>query len=287
LPDRLKPVLLVAGEVGGAEVEVGVEFAFEEGGTAFGVAYVLDGVAASAKLDGDGAALEGGAEILYALAVGVIETFGDAEDGGEAAGDALVAVVEGGVRGVIDVGSGFAIVVADDGSNDVAVAAFEAGNVAVEGEIFTVLVMAAMGDAMTDVVKEGSGFEFDASLRGEMVERLEVIEEHDAEFANMFGVTLVVFETAGEAARANDHLTGFGGVAVRFLAGEGFAGDFLEDAFADADGGDKELTDVEVAAEDDEDDGGDAHDVGAVAANAVRFHALADIAFEDVGEAFA
>ena len=47
------------------------------------------------------------------------------------------------------------------------------------------------------------------------------------------------------------------------------------------------MTNVEVTAEDDEDDGGDAHDVSAVAADAVGFHALADIAFEDVGKAFA
>jgi len=47
------------------------------------------------------------------------------------------------------------------------------------------------------------------------------------------------------------------------------------------------VADVEVAAEDDEDDGGDAHDVGAVSADTIGFHALAEVAFEDVGEAFA
>ena len=123
----------MAGEIGGAEVEVGVEFAFEEGGAAFGVADIFGGVAAGAELDGYGTALEGGLEILDALAVRVIEALGDAEDGGEAAGDALVAIVEGGVGGVVSVGSRFAIVITDDGGDDVAVAAFEAGDVAVEG----------------------------------------------------------------------------------------------------------------------------------------------------------
>jgi hypothetical protein len=159
----------VAGEVGGAEVEVGVEFAFEEGGAALGVTNVFGGVAAGAELDGYGAALERGAEILDALAMGVIEAFGDAEDGGKAAGDALVAVVEGGVSGMIRVGSGFAIVIADDGGDNVAVTAIEAGDVAVEGEIFAVLVVAAMGDAMADVVEKSAGFELDAGLGGEMV----------------------------------------------------------------------------------------------------------------------
>jgi len=51
---------------------VGVEFAFEEGGVSFGVANVFGGVATGAELDGDGAALEGGAHVLDALAMGVI-----------------------------------------------------------------------------------------------------------------------------------------------------------------------------------------------------------------------
>jgi len=91
---------------------------------------------------------------------------------------------------------------------------------------------------MADVVKERAGFEFYASLRWQMMQRLEVIEEHDAEFADVFGVALIVIEAAGEAARADNHLPGFGVVAVRLLAREGVAGDFLENAFADADGGD-------------------------------------------------
>ena len=146
-----------------------VEFALEEIGAAFGVADIFGGVAAGAELDGYGATLEGGAEILDSLAVGVIEAFGDAEDGGEAARDAFFAVVERGIGGVIVVGSGLAIVIANDGGDDIAVAAIEAGDVAVEGEIFTVLVVAAMGDAMADVVKERAGFELDASLCGKMV----------------------------------------------------------------------------------------------------------------------
>jgi len=151
---------------------VGVEFAFEEGGAAFGVADVFGGVAAGAELDGDGTALEGGAEVLDALAVRVIEALGDAEDGGETAGDALVVVVKSGVSGVIGVGSGFAIVIANDGGDDVAVAAIEAGDVAVESEIFAVLVVAAMGDAVADVMEESACFEFDAGLCWKMMQRL-------------------------------------------------------------------------------------------------------------------
>ena len=188
---------------------------------------------------------------------------------------------------MIGVGRGFAIVIADDGGDDIAVAAFEAGDVAVESEIFGVLVVAAMGDAMADVMEERAGFELYAGLRRHVVERLKVIEEHEAEFTNVLRVALIVLETAGEAAGADEHLAGFGGVTVRFLAGESVAGDFLDDAFADADGGDEELANVQIASEDDKDDGGDAHDVCAVAADTVGFHALAEIAFEDVGKALA
>ena len=73
---------------------------------------------------------------------------------------------------MVSVGSRFAIVIADDGGDDVAIAAFEAGDVAVEGQIFAVFVVAAMGDSMTDVVEEGPGFEFDARLRWKMMQRL-------------------------------------------------------------------------------------------------------------------
>jgi hypothetical protein len=66
-----------------------------------------------------------------------------------------------------------------------------------------VLVVAAVGDAMPDVVEKSGGFEFDASLRGEMVERLEMIEKQHGEFANVFGVALIVFEATAEAAGAD------------------------------------------------------------------------------------
>ena len=140
---------------------------------------------------------------------------------------------------------------------------------------------------MADVVKQGAGFEFDAGLGGEMMQRLQGVEEHDAEFADVLGVALVIFEAAAEAACADEHLAGFDGVAVRLLAGKGFAGDFLDDAFADADGRNEELADIEITAEDNEDDGGDAHDVSAITTDAVGFHALANIALEDVGKAVA
>ena len=48
------------------------------------------------------------------------------------------------------------------------------------------------------------------------------------------------------------NLAGGGVVAMRFFAREGIVGDFLEDAFAHADGGNGQAADIEVAAEGDE-----------------------------------
>ena len=71
----------------------------------------------------------------------------------------------------------------------------------------------------------------------EMMSGLQAVEEQDAEFANMLGVRLVVLQAAREAASAGEKLAGGGVVAMRLFAAEGVVGDFLEDAVADADGG--------------------------------------------------
>ena len=96
-----------------AEVEADVEFLFEEVGAAGGVAEVFGGVAAGFDLEAYGAALEGGVDVVDALAMRVIESFGDAKDRGQAAGHALVEVGQGGISLVMAGGFGFAIVVAD------------------------------------------------------------------------------------------------------------------------------------------------------------------------------
>ena len=49
---------------------------------------------------------------------------------------------------MVAVGFGLAIVIADDGGHDIAVAAFQTGNVAVQGQVFAVLVVTAVTDAM-------------------------------------------------------------------------------------------------------------------------------------------
>jgi len=72
---------------------MGVELLFEEVGAAFRIADVFGGVAASVQLQGYGAALKRSLEVLNALAVGMIETLGNAQDGRKSANDSLVRVV--------------------------------------------------------------------------------------------------------------------------------------------------------------------------------------------------
>ena len=103
----------------------------------------------------------------------------------------------------------------------------------------------------------------------------------------MFGVALIVFEAAAKATCAEEHLARGSVVAVRFFSRKGLASNLLQKAFANTDSGNGERTNIEIAAERGKDDGGDAHNVGAVAPHAVGFHTLADVATENVGKALA
>ena len=140
-------------QAGAAEVEVDVEFFFEEVGAALGIAKVFGDIAASLHLKSDGAALKSGVQIENPLEMGMIEAFGDADESGEAAGDALVIVVEHGIGGMMAGGFGLAVMVANDSGNDSAIPTFETGDVAIQGEVLAVLVMAAMADAMAQIVE--------------------------------------------------------------------------------------------------------------------------------------
>ena len=120
-----------------------------------------------------------------------------------------------------------------------------------------------------------------------MVNRLQLIEEHQAEFADVFGVLLIVLEATAKTASGKKHLTRSGIVAVRFLAGESFARDFREQTFADAHTRNDKAANIQITAKGEKDDGGDAHDVGAVAANPIGLHACSEVTFEEVGNALA
>ena len=84
-----------------AEIQLNVEFFFKKVGAAFGVSQVLSGVAVRLDLKGNGSAVKGSVQRLDALAVRVIEAFGDAHDRGQTPGNALVVAVQGRVGGMV------------------------------------------------------------------------------------------------------------------------------------------------------------------------------------------
>src|SRR5260370_29345824 len=109
-------------------------------------------------------------------------------------------------------------------------------------------MVAAMTDHVTGIVEQRASFEQHARFRRQMVNGLQLIKKQDAKLAHVFGVTLIVFQAACEAARANQELTRGGAVAMRLLARKSLARDFLKQPFANADAGDREGAQVEVAA---------------------------------------
>jgi len=105
------------------EEELEVELFFEEVGAALGIPQIFGNVATGFDLEGDATFLEGSAHIEDALAMRMVEPFGDAEEGSETACNALVVVIETGVGGMMAGRLRFSVVIANGGSNDGAVAA--------------------------------------------------------------------------------------------------------------------------------------------------------------------
>ena len=68
-----------------------------------------------------------------------------------------------------------------------------------------------------------------------MMHRLQLIEEQNAQLADVLGVRLIVFQPPCESASAGQNLTFGGVVAMRFFARKRVARNFLQQAFADPD----------------------------------------------------
>ncbi len=195
-----------------------MKFFLKKFGAAICIAQVFRGVAARVDLHADGSALKGGIHIGDTLAMRMIEGFGDAKNGSQAASHALIGVIQRRIRDVMAGRIGFAIVVAHQGGNDSAVAPRETRNVAIEREVFAVFMVAAVADHVAGIVEQSAGFEQDTRFGGQMVNRLQLVKKQDAQLADMLGVTLIVLHAAREAARANEELARGSAVAVR-LAG--------------------------------------------------------------------
>jgi hypothetical protein len=116
---------------GATEEELDVEFFFEKVGAAFGITQIFGYVAASVDLDGNAGTLERSAQAENALAMRMIEAFGDANEGGEATGNSFVIVVETGIGRVMSGWVGLAVVITNYGGDDVAIPAIQARNIAI------------------------------------------------------------------------------------------------------------------------------------------------------------
>ena len=147
-----------------------MKFVLKEFSAASRVANIFGGVAVRPEMEADGAALKFRTEMRDALAVRMIEAFGDTENRSEAASKALVGIIQRAVRRMITRRFCLSIVVTNGGGDQIAVAAIESGNVAVERQIFAVLVMAAIADSVADVMEQRGGFEQDARFGRQMLE---------------------------------------------------------------------------------------------------------------------
>src|ERR1700719_3290910 len=132
------------------------------------------------------------------------------------------------------------IVIAHQRRHNSAVSALETRNTSTARKILAVLVVPAMADHLWGIVMQRAGLEQQARFRWQMMNRLQLIEEQNAELPHVLGVTLIVFHAAREAARADEELTRGCIVAMRLLAREGVARDFLEQPFTNADAGNRE-----------------------------------------------
>src|SRR5258708_34844309 len=149
--------------------------------------------AGGANLRPTGAALKRSIEVSDALAMRVIQGFGDAQNGRQPPDRSLIVVIQRRVRNVMASRRRLPIVIADQRGHNSAVSALETRNISIERKIFAVLVMPAMADHVTGIVKQRAGFEEHARFRGQMMHWLQLIEEQNAELPYVLGVTLIVF----------------------------------------------------------------------------------------------
>jgi len=144
------------------EMQTYVKFFLEKLGAAFGIAQIFGSITVRFYLHAHRALLEGDSESSDALPVSMVQALGDAENRSEPACDAFVGVAQRGVRGVMASRFGLAVVIANQRGDDRAIAAFETGDVPIQRQVFAVLVVSAMADAVTGIVEQRASFEQNA-----------------------------------------------------------------------------------------------------------------------------
>ncbi len=97
----------------------------------------------------------------------------------------------------------------------------------------------------------------------------------------------IAVEAARKNASAYQKLARRRIVTMRLLARERFARNFTKQSFANADARNGKRAQIQISAERDENQSGDAHDVGAIAADTECLHARFDVTAKQIREAFA
>src|SRR5256885_4775564 len=116
---------------------------------------------------------------------------------------------------------------------------------------------------------------------------LKLVEQLQAQFADVLRVAAIAVEAARKNASANKEVGRRRGGAMGLLAGERFARNFAKQSFANADARNGKRAQIQIAAERDEDQCSNAHDVGAIAADTECLHARFDVAAKQIRQAFA
>src|SRR2546430_14562665 len=116
---------------------------------------------------------------------------------------------------------------------------------------------------------------------------LKLVEQLQAQLADVFRVAAIAVEAPRKNASANKKLARRRIVTMRLFAGERFARNFTKQSFANADARNGKRAQIQIAAKRDENQSGDAHDVGAIAADTECLHTRFDVATKQIRQAFA
>src|SRR6267143_4975709 len=170
-----------------------------------------------------------------------------------------------------------AIVITHQPRDDCAVAPLEPRNIAIQRQIFPVLVMPAVPDHVPGVMQQGPGFQKYARLRGKMMHCLQLVEKKNAQLPNVFRMLRIVSKPPRKTSRSHDELPRCGVVAVRLLARKSVPRDILQHPLTYANAGYRKCAQIQISPEGDERDRRNRHHVSAVAPYGVSLHARTNV----------
>ena len=122
------------------------------------------------------------------------------------------------------------------------------GNIPVQRQILPMLVMPAVTNHVSNVVQQRACLQQHPRVRCQVMHRLQLVEQLNAQFTHVLRVLLFVSKSPGEASRPHQQLSLRHVVSVRFLARKRFARDLLQQPFAHSHAWERQRAEVHVAA---------------------------------------